>query len=267
MSQVLFARPRHHYDSYQDLYRLIELSGYPLVYFDELDPASDNCYVLTVLNGQNEAGWPGARATIVLFDLEWHISADSVAQYNTNVWKPGFRRVWAADPWYARAIGAEYVPLGSHPGLALEPIHRNGSYRYDVATMCYYTHRRQCVYDELTRASLRVAPNGWGYERHQALTSSRAMLHMHQHDGIATCAPQRFALAAAYELPLITETLAEWGIFRHSHLLSSDYAHLATFTQMWTRRNEAQILENFGRALHQLLCVEKTFRACVEGAV
>jgi hypothetical protein len=93
------------------------------------------------------------------------------------------------------------------------------------------------------------------------------MLHIHQHDGIQTIAPQRWALAAAYGLPLITETLLDWGIFGYKHLLMSDYEHLPEFVKMWTRRNEARILEDYGRALHHLLCVERTFRANVEAAV
>lgn len=71
MSNILFARPRHDYGSYADFYRLIELSGYPLVYFDEIDTASDNCYIMTMINGENHAPerWQGARARLILWDL------------------------------------------------------------------------------------------------------------------------------------------------------------------------------------------------------
>ena len=73
MTNIIFARPRHHYDSYTDLYRLIELSGYPLIYFDEIDPVSDNLYVMTIVNGENMHGWHQPRAKIVLWDLEWRL--------------------------------------------------------------------------------------------------------------------------------------------------------------------------------------------------
>lgn len=54
MPEIIFARPRWDYNSYTDFYRLIELSGYPLIFFDEIDPDSSNCYVMTILNGENQ---------------------------------------------------------------------------------------------------------------------------------------------------------------------------------------------------------------------
>ena len=50
-------------------------------------------------------------------------------------------------------------------------------------------------------------------------------------------------------------------------MLMCNYEHLPEFVRMWTLRNEARILEDYGRALHQLLCVEWTFRVCVEEAL
>ena len=76
MGQIVFARPRTWYDSYSDLYTLIELSGYPLIYFDEIDPESDNKYILTLVNGENQDGWQSPRAEIVLWDIEWRLDGD-----------------------------------------------------------------------------------------------------------------------------------------------------------------------------------------------
>ena len=70
MTDPIFALTRHKYESYQDLHRLIELAGFPVCYADELDPASDDTYIVIVRNGENEAGWPGARARIIHYHLE-----------------------------------------------------------------------------------------------------------------------------------------------------------------------------------------------------
>ena len=157
MSSVIFARPRHEYGSYQDIYELIRLSGYPLVYFDEIDPtAKDKTYILTIVNGENQAGWPGATARIILYDLEWR----SVSDYPRL---PGVAEVWAADKWYAQLVGARYVPLGSHPFLGCnypESAIPTDGMRYDVAMLAYLSPRRQAVVGDLTRAGISLAPRG-----------------------------------------------------------------------------------------------------------
>lgn len=259
MADVVFARPRHEYDSYRDLYTLIELSGYPLVFFDELEPDSDSTYILTVANGENVNGWHGARARIILWDLEWHLDDFP------NI--PGVSEVWASDAWYARRIGARYVVMGSHDGLALEPVQRPHTMRYDGAMLAYLTHRRGHLHNMLSRMGLRLAPNCWGAERHDVLAHTRAMLHVHQHDHIHTVAPLRFALAAAYQLPVISERLSDSGAFTYGHMLTSDYANYADFAHMWLLRNDAHILEDYGRSLHNLLCRDYTFKASVEAAL
>lgn len=257
MSGVIFARPRWNYDSYQDLYSLIALSGYPLVYFDEIDPASDNCYVMTIRNGENENGWSGdVRARIVLYDLEWRLDGQD---------KPisGVAEVWAADQWYARQIGARYVMLGSHPGL--HPWSSDTADKAIDVTMLAYMGpwRRQVIYGQLAAHGLVLGRNGWGEERARTLMQTRAMLHVHQHDHVATIAPQRFALAAAYRLPLISETVCEPGVFKDA-VLWSDYNALAQFT---AEKVHDSGLTVYGEALHQLLCVERTFRKCIDEAL
>lgn len=260
MSGVIFARPRWDYASYQDFYRLIELSGYPFIFFDEIDPSTDNTYIMTILNGENMGGWVNPRAHIILWDVEWRL--DNPA----NI--PGVARVWASDKWYAGKIGAQYVPFGSHPDLASPARARNGRYDYDAAILAYAgPPRRSTAYHSLEERGLRVSGNGWGEERESILQHSRAMVHVHQLEGVNTVAPQRFALCAAWKLPLITETLFNPGIFRYRHLIMSDYANLADIADAWIRRNDPKMLEEFGASLHHLLCCEYPFRACVESAV
>lgn len=258
MSDVIFLRPRHVYDSYSDVYRLVQLAGYPLLYFDEAQPDSDHTYIVLLLNGENQQGWPDARARFIWWDLEWRLDGP----YPTI---PGVSEVWASDAWYAQRVGARYVPMGSHAGLADGPA-ADGT-RYDFAMMSYFTYRRQWVRDRLLERGLTLAPNAWGEERHAVLSATRAMLHVHQLDNVNTVAPGRFALAAAYSLPVISERLDERGVFEYGCMLTSDYANLADFADMWLRHNEAHILADYGRALHNLLCRDHTFRKCVEAAL
>jgi hypothetical protein len=250
----IFARPRWDYDSYQDMYSLITLSGFPLIYFDEIDPSADETYICTMINGENQHGWQAGRARIIVWDLEWRLQGEP-----PNI--PGVSEMWASDRWYAEQIGARYVPLGSHPGLnptselAIDKL-------FDVTMLAYMTPRRERIANELKWSGLSMTGNAWGEQRHNFLLSSRAMVNVHQHDWAHTTAPQRFALAAAYKLPLISEKACDPGVFADA-VLWSEYGALAEFVSNQVRGD----LSAFGEALYELLCVEHTFKSEVERAL
>lgn len=278
MSDPIFARTRHQYDSYQDFWRLVELSGFDTCYVDEIDAASDHTYIYTPNNGETMHGWPDARARIIWYQLEWETHPN-----DTGPLPPGVAEKWTMDKWHADQIGAQYVPIGSHAELAgyvgvnvdtgddvYTPQNPDGFYpkQFDVAYMAYMgPPRRQNIMNAISRKGLRASPNGWGYARHDYLRYSRAMLHVHQHETVPGVAALRVALAAAYSLPYISEQVADQGIFSHTNMLFSDYAHLADFAQQWVRDNKSRMLDDYGRALHQLLCVEKPFRYWIEAAL
>lgn len=252
-----YRNPENGFGAYHDFFRLVELSGFPLIYVDEIDPASDNTYIYTPHNGEAINGWPGARARII----HWNLEQDGYAPI------PGVRETWVSDARLAEVTGAKYVLMGSHPGLSNG---YDGGARvtlYNVIMLAYMTARRVRIHQELSALGVVIAPNSWGTERHLALRSSGAMLQVHQNDGKNYAAPQRFALAAAYRLPVITEHLDHRGAFRQSLFLMSDYANLPQFTHDWACRNEARILEDYGWNLHRFLCEERTFRREVEGAL
>lgn len=258
MSNVIFARPRTWYDSYTDMYKLIELSGYPLIYFDEIDPASDNKYILTLVNGENQHGWQSPRAEIVLWDIEWRLDGEYPRI-------PGVNQVWVADQWYAeqlaaREVNAQFVPVSSHRDLNPEPDARREK-RYDYAMLMYFTYRRQCIRDRALEGGIAISPNAWRNERHDILLSSRAMLNVHQHDDVRTVAPTRWALVAAYRLPMISETIDRvlW------HGLYYDYDDLVEAAHVWRGRESE--LQAAGDCLYQQMCVDKTFGRIIEEAV
>lgn len=259
MTEPIFVRTNHHYDPYEDYFRLAELSGYPIVMEGEVDPASTNTYIVSHFVCANRPdGWPGARARIILWQLEWDV-AEKVLH------TPGIADVWTMDVEYARRIGAKYVPPGSHPGLRMDAFIPQMKV-YDVAMLAYLSPRRQQIVNDLTRLGVRLAPRGWGLARHRVLTQSRIMLHVHQHEHIGGVACLRWAIAAAYRLPIITESLwGDPGIFQPgTHSMNRDYHALPEFVKdalNWPN------LQSYGDALHDLLCEYRTFRKIVDGAL
>jgi hypothetical protein len=269
MPDIVFARTRHDYGSYADFWKLVELSGFPTCYVDEVD-ASDasKCYIATPLNGEWQQGWPGARATIIHWDLEWRTPEDY-----PDI--PGVADTWCSDAWYANRINARYVMMGSHPSLARgtppEPvtIYGNDSIlgsvlptdEYDVAFLAYMTYRRQYLWDRLP---VQKSPtSAWGDARHYILTHTKAYLHIHQLDDVRTLPPLRLVVAAAYKLPFITETVDAPGVFADC-ILQEPYGSMAANIRARLTRAD---LADFGEALYEKLCVAWTFRQRVEGYV
>lgn len=273
MNDIIFARPRHEYGSYSDLWRLVELSNFPLIFMDEIDPSSDNCYIFSTpdthwIDGTYHRGWPGAKARIICLNLEWYTDIDYHAI-------PGLAETWSADKWFAETYHQRYVPMGGHAGLRPDEPAEDGAV-YDVAWLAYESYRRMHARAQLTAYSLSIAPNGWGSERHKILSHARCMVHVHQlHTNnddpigtpIATVCPLRWVLAAAYSLPMVTETLADCGIFSSSYRLMADMDYLPQFLGAWLEPVNANLLRDFGHALNRLLTVDYTFRKGIEAHV
>lgn len=256
MASVIFARPRTDYDPYNDLYALIALSGYPLVYFDEVDADSDNTYVLTMSNGENAHGWKSPRARIILYQFEWTLGG-------THQPPPGVAQVWTGDYGFAQRIGARHVPVGSHPQLNPQAGIR-AEKQWDVALLMYMTGRRQPVRERLREHGVTIAPDGWGNARHGALMRSRCMVYAAQWDEAPYIAPLRLALAAAYRLPFVAETPADP---RYTPpCFKAKIADLGDFTARLLR-GRPQDLQLMGDLLYDDLCKRRTFRRCIEGAV
>jgi hypothetical protein len=248
MTEIIFVHTAWHYKTYEDFFRLAALSGYPVIPLSELNPADDSkTYVITPLNGEWSAGWDSPRARIIHHDLEWRHAHDY-----PHI--PGVSEVWASDAWYAMQTGARYVTLGSHPDLPLHPLpEKPEPPKWDVAFLAYMNPRRAMISAQLQQMGLTIAPNGWDEQRHDILTHVRAMVHVHQWDEFRCIAPQRWAVAAAYRLPIISE---ECFAFDE-----------ASDVNLVLRRGHEQPLAYIADQLYQHLCIEKPFRKCVDAAV
>lgn len=259
-NKPIFAIPRTDYGSYADLYRLIDLSGYPRIFVDQVDAESDHTYILTCNNGEIAAGWPNAKARIILHDFEWRDRRPADI--------PGVARYWHMDKAQAERIGYQYVPIGSHPDLAQGPA---AFPRYDVAYIGYMPPRREQIASDLRwkmGAKAFISNHLWGDERDEVLRQSRAYLHVHQLDRSPGVPGLRMVVAAAYGLAVMSETVADAGIFDPSMLMQADYAHLVEFVALWTRDTEGhKRLADIGARLRYELCERLTFRKSVEAAL
>lgn len=257
MSDIIFARTRHHYQSYADYWRMVELSGFPTCYVDEIDPDSDHTYIVTPDNDEvRNAGWPDApRAQIIHWDLEWRL--EPVAPIR------GVRRYWHMDKFVADTIGVQYAPMGGHLGLR-EQKPSSGPW-YDVAFLGYMVSRRQAVAEELRENRVDVSPSdAWGDKRHNILTRSKIYLHVHQLANIPGLPALRLVVAAAYQLPFLTEAVPNLGVFTDRYcLFEREYKNLVTATGF----RMSEYLIDYGVILHEFLCYEFTFRKSVEAAV
>lgn len=268
MSNVYFVKMNEmrdgYYDGYRDFFRLAELSGYPVIWFEDVDVESDNTYILSPLNGTWNPGWQNPKARIILFDLEWRLDTGGHDWGKSMlVTPPGVAEVWASDEWYAKVIGAKFIPLGSHPGLVED--NNPAEPHFDITLQCYMSGRRTYIADRMMEQGLTIAPSKWNPDRDALLKSTTAMLHIHQWDAVKTIAPLRFAIAAAYGLPLISEQVEHRGMFDNI-VLFSEYDAMPAYAKTLTHRYQAELREK-GRALHDLLCNEYSFRKCVEAAL
>ena len=256
---IIFAQPRHLYDSYQDFRALVQLAGFPLIYVDEIprEGVRENVYILSPLNGE----WQNGIRTdgrVIWWDLEWRCEGDFPRI-------PGVSEVWTSDAWYAAKTGTRYVPMGSDKRLRLTP--DRIPTEYDAAYLGYMVNRRSAIQHELRARGLRITGHGaWGIERDYVLNASTVYLHVHQLDQAPGVPALRMVVAAAYGLPVISETVADVGIFGHA-FLQCVYGRLGEFVQLWARDQHPQMRENYGHSLHTLLCEKLTFRKSVEDAL
>lgn len=204
MKDIVFAHPVTTYDSYTDYRKLVQVSGFETCNQDQMDVNRDCYYICSPFNGDIEAAVRARpkkdrKCKIVMWFLE----------------RPGnedFRK-WTADKlelmdeiWFSdRAMygkvkdmpGARFIPCGSDEAIGTREHKVN---TYDFCHMSYIYGRR----DILHQFGARIGPNGWGEERHKTLCGSRFMLNMHQDNNLFH-EPLRFALCAAYAIPMLSE--------------------------------------------------------------
>lgn len=250
---TIFVKTRHEYQSYWDFWELVRLSEFPTCFTDEIDWQSDNTYILTPLNGEIPNPLPEKTAKIIWWNIE-RPSWQSSWQFD----RPDFDEIWVCDVNWAKETGSKYVLMGSHPGLGVPSAEKT----YDYCTNSYDNPRRVAIWDALK--DLKRAPNGWGGAESRSDRTGRSKLIVvpQQDDPPHAVTPLRFAIAAAYKLPMVYEGETD----THPFVDGVDFIH-AHYDDIPFRVREAladQNLSLIGENLHQKLCVETNFRQEVE---
>jgi hypothetical protein len=264
-TDIVFARTRHQYDSYIDFWSLVELSEFSTCFIDEIRIDEAKCFIFTPWNGEVDphlqaelSSGRDKKATLAWWCLERFDGMPVPYQDALEQAAAFVDEMWVSDRWISSFDERlKYVPLGSHPGLGnprLDPV-------YDFTHQSYAWGRRQSMYNTLRGMGLREGPSTWGDERDAVLRRSRLVLNLQQYPDPVT-APLRFALAAAYGLPAVSETIKD------PHPLEgivscADYDEIPALVRAVLAHGGEKMAED----LHARLCVELTFRKGVEGAV
>jgi hypothetical protein len=252
VAEIIFVQTRHWYGSYQDYWKLVELSGFPSIYDDQMDLDDPNhCYIITWFCAQVDR-FAGAKARVICWNLEW--ANDPIL--------PGVE-YWSPDAAYAAQNGWKYVPVGSDRRLKLSGDDAERGEMFDVALMMYRdVNRRRTAILRLHESRLTIAPNEWAEARDYYMRQSRCMVHIHQLDHISAVSPLRFALAAAYAMPIISEELSNPGLFS-SVIIESSYDAMADTVHDWLLPTRRVALQYYGSRLQMLLCQDYTFKDAV----
>lgn len=263
---ITFAKTRYVYDSYTDFWRLVELSGYPTCFIDEVEWDSSRLYITAPMNGELKSMTipENRRCKIALWNLERPGGSGGLPNYvldNAELIERGFiDEVIVSDKQLARDTGFKYVPVGGHPGLG----EVCNDKVYDVVHLMCYSPRRGMWFDYPNNRQyvrgVTVAPNGWGTARHNSLRLSRFMLNIHQ-DDFQYMEPLRFALAACYGLPIVSETVIDWwpyvGYYQQFRLGDE----VDVIKQML---NSPEYWAIVSRELHYCMTIDWTFRRGLE---
>ena len=205
---IRFARTRHEYPSYSDFWRLVEVSGFQTCYVDEIDLSRDVVYILTPWNGETTPALRRARAGGSTGKVIWWLLERDLADGGA-VDEEALSlvdAVWVSDRSYADLHAKfDHVVLAGHPLFGAPCVAKI----YDVCHLAYLWGRRQAVIDELAKR-YRIAPEAFGQSaQDRFVATSRLMLNLHQYATAKIIAPIRFAVAASYGLPLVSEDVVD----------------------------------------------------------
>lgn len=282
--RIVFVQPRHNYESYADLREMVKIYGYKTCYIGEIELESDNIYIMAPINGEYHEhmgvhGHKPKHCKIILWHLERpedpagdiHGKLAEFVRHNlAEAEKLQIDHIWFSDRYVARLFNnpvAKFVPLGSSPDLIERPrawqVNRK---EYQIIHLSYANHRRNSLLGPLIHDGVKIAPNGWGKARADALRQSRFLLNTHQNDYLIW-EPLRFAVAASVGIPCISEAIYDpFPMIARVHYHSVD---TSDFKAMVKVACKVDYLKSIGMAqqLHHLLCDEYRFDKNVEKAV
>ncbi len=291
MTEIIFCKPVHLYDSYTDFWRLVELSGFPIISVSELDITKDGIYITAPMNGDYKEHFVGdlkhfertgeitggqlytqpisglpRLAHMVVWNLERPSGSGSVGQYakDCRQWFDNrfVDEVWVSDTVLANEAQLRYVTLGSDYGLGEVS---DSKKKYDLTHMSLENPRRMEIYKHFGKSQ--IGPNCWPWDkpsRNEILRDSKFALNIHQ-DNHPFCEPLRIALFASYGLPIISETLRSDFPYG-GHIIRFAYHDIVDGLKIALSESYSEWRER-GLRLREILCRDLQFGNVVRQAV
>lgn len=260
--KVMFAKTRFFYPPYQDLHRLIELSGFSICYLDEVDWQAPQVVISSPHNGEFLGIPERRRAHSILWNLERPTPGTDYRKGSRSL-PFGIDEVWCSDAEIARVTGARFVFLGGHRQFAGQI---RSAKEWDLITLMAMFGRRSGLPVDLSHLTWADVPGGtWGEERHKRLMGSRVMLSVHQ-DDLPYTEPVRYMLAGCYALPLVAEQAAGYLYYKpHTHFIPCPFFEIPNLLQ-YLIKDEVRCAR-MGAAIYRLVCVDHPFQREVEDAL
>lgn len=263
--EIIFCRTRadpEYYRPYTDFWRLVELAGFGRIWLDELEPGRDAVYILTPMNAEYADVLPRLRGSRCCKVAWWRL--ERPGSYNWVVEghnAEGIDQIWVSDRHWASRVECpgRFVPLGSHEQLG--EFNPAGTKKYDWLALSALNPRRLGVYHQIEGQAAKTC---WPPEREEILARTAFMVNIHR-DDYRMLEPLRFALAAAYGMPIISEVcddpfpfepiMVAYNAVAEAVNISIDTYH--RYPERW-----------FGRAIRnwQSACKDHEFGKCVKEA-
>lgn len=257
-------------DSYTDFRRLIDLAGFERIAVHQIvdDGSIYICAPVTVQLGLRyiELATPKGNKLSSKF-IYWMLERPPLDPAKLlGYWDFMFSEIWTHDAVFM-ATGyskLRLVRIGSDTRLktadGFESHHLPGDRKsFDFIHLCAPLGRRWHILHHLAG---NTALNSWGAERSAILRCSKFMLNVHQ-DDYFYMEPLRFALAAAYHLPLLTEELYP-GNLPPGLAVQRNYNDLLDTAIEWVTNKKAPIEAS---RLFEKYCVDETFEKNVRKAL
>lgn len=238
----------NHYQSYCDLVKLAQLNGYEVTQEIKDDGV---VYICAAADGDTDAQVAALpkrgsrRSKVIYWILERPPLDPTTWVKDIDQWD----EIWYHDTVFnaVRFSRGRYVRVGSD--ARLNPYFKEKKV-YTFAHMSAPSGRRWHTLHHLPGLT---APNRWGEERDKVLAASKYMINIHQ-DTFFYQEPLRFALAAAFKLPLLTEELHP-GNLSVDHATQASLEDLLEVARIWFDFTPS----NSGEELHEFLCHTHSF--------
>lgn len=244
-SEPVFLKTRWNYDSYQDVWELIELSGFKWIYIDEIDWSSDNTYILITLNGECPNPIPEDRKCKVI----WTNLERPTEGYKMP--RDDFDEVWVCDKKWADESGARFFFMASDKRLGY-----TGSHSNPPVSLAYVESRRVDRYSAMGLDNT----NCFGTEKKELLSNAKALVVLHQ--DVPVLSPQRFCYSAASHLPVFYEEVPDFYPFvPFEDFIPINYDNCVSVVKDWLNNPK---LQDIGENLYYKMCEKTNFRQEVE---